>query len=165
MPAAIAIDHDVLRVAYCKGVPLSELASQHGIKLVTLRSIAVRQGWTQDRAKSASIIQKSANTALAGSADRWVSRIDTYVNRSLDGIEMRDANTLKPAELKTLLECAAIANTMARSNLKLDADSGNGAGAKLAVQINVGSSQVDSQADAQTIEAEASVADSSPADT
>lgn len=60
VPKNLPVDKSQLKAAFCKGVPLTDLAKQFNINVATIRSMSVRGKWSVAKAKTEELVHQVA---------------------------------------------------------------------------------------------------------
>jgi hypothetical protein len=60
MPKNLPVDKSQLKAAFCKGIPLTDLAKQFNINVATIRSMSVRGKWRIAKAKTEELVHQVA---------------------------------------------------------------------------------------------------------
>lgn len=143
MSAPLAVDWSQAQALYCKGVPISEISSKTGIPLTAIRKHASRHRWTATKTEAGQAVLAGVTTSLAESATRWIGKIDTFVHKALDKLDLDQLDGLEAIE--TAVSIAERANRMARANYGLDVQADQG---RANVQVNIGVARHSGMADA-----------------
>jgi hypothetical protein len=151
--AKTQIDYSPIESAYYQGVPLSELAKTHCIKIASLRAYAMRHGWAENKRKSAlqALDSRSDRKALslAEKAENWKERIGNLVQRKLKRLEGSPIETARLPDLERIARITKLVDDMARRTYGLDSDGERSA----PVSVNISLASVDTkQADVVDVE-------------
>lgn len=117
MPRKLNIDISVLKAAFCKGLQLTELAKKYSVNIHTLRSIAKRDNWVQDKAKSDALVHQVSQDA----GIQHVARISEIVSSKLDELAKYDfISNVKDLDAEGFTRCLNTLDLMKRRAHRLD---------------------------------------------
>lgn len=155
MPRNLPVDKSVLKAAFCKGIPLTDLAKQYNINAATIRSMAVRGKWMEAKAKTDELLHQVA--ADAGIAH--VAAIATEVKTRLAELSaFQFADKLDKLDIEGYTRALNTLDLMARRAHRLDEQQ---AKSTSLIQVNVDVNGASSSASSSVIDVdgEASTAD------
>ncbi len=158
MPFKTEHDYETAHLLHLKGLNYKQIAEATGIPEPTLQKYGSRKQWSVNRQRMQDSLSGKVCRDATTFAEAYVLKAVSYGDKALDNVINRGFD-MSLDDLGKLADVADKFDRITRRALKLDTDSQNSAGAKLAVQINVGSNQADSSIQVD------STADSQPADT
>lgn len=131
MPRNLPVDKSILKAAFCKGIPLSDLAEKHKLNLGSLRSIAIRGKWSEAKAKTDELVQQVAQDAGL----EHVAKIAAIASAKIDELSAYDfIGNVKNLDAEGFTRCLNTLDLMKRRAHKLDEQQ---AKTSSLVQVNV----------------------------
>lgn len=141
MPKNLPVDKAALKVAFCNGLPLSDLATKFNIKLSAIRQMAVRGKWQAAKTSNAELVSQ----VVADAGIKHVNAVASQVqNRLAELATFKFAEAVNKLDAEGYVRSLNTLDLIARRAYKLDEEQKRG---QTLVSISVNGVNAESKLD------------------